>query len=285
MNKFNIAFIAFAMLTSTAITAQLKTPAPSPKCTISQAVGLAEIEVEYSRPGMKGRTIFGGLVPYGEMWRLGANASTKFRTDQDIMLGGMEVPAGEYALYATPNEKAWLITVHKDLTLSGTGGYDAANDLGQIKVEAAKSSETFETLTIDFEGLTTEGADLTIRWENTKVVIPIVTKAIEQVEAQIKKQIIDGPGASDYASAARFYLSQEKDLELALTWIDEAIKGRPEAFWYVHNKAQILGKLGRTKEAISSAEKSMEMARTNEEGDYGYVRNNEKLISELKEGK
>jgi tetratricopeptide (TPR) repeat protein len=135
---------------------------------------------------------------------------------------------------------------------------------------------------MDFSSFTTNSADLCIRWENTVVRIPVLTNAIEAVEAQIKKQIIDGPGANDYAAAARFYLAQEKNYEQALTWMDMAIKERPEAFWYVHNKAQILGKLGRNKEAISVAEKSMEMARSNEDGDFGYVVNNEKLIAELK---
>ncbi len=285
MNKFKIAFIAIALIASTAMTAQLKTPQPSPTCTVSQVVGLTDIEVNYSRPGMKGRTIFGDLVPYGEMWRLGANASTKFKTSGDITFGGLEVPAGEYALFAIPSDGAWAIIVHKDVTFSGTSGYDAANDLGVLKVETSVSKETCETLTIDFSTFTMNSADLCIRWENTVVRIPIKTNAVEAVEAQIQKEIIDGPGAGDYAAAARFYLSQEKNYEQALTWMDIAIKERPEAFWYMHNKAQILGKLGRTKEAISAAEKSMEMARSSEDGDYGYVASNQKLIAELKAGK
>jgi tetratricopeptide (TPR) repeat protein len=282
MNKFNIACLAFVLLASTAISAQLRTPQPSPKCTISQVVGLSDIEVEYSRPGMKGRKIFGGLLAYGEMWRLGANASTKFSTSKDVSLGGFDVPAGDYSLYAIPGEKEWTIIVHKDITLNGTGGYDMANDLGRFTVVPTRSADTFETLTIDFSTFTTVGADLCIRWENTLVRIPIKTHAIEEVEAQIKKEIIDGPGAGDYAAAARFYLSQEKNYEQSLTWIDMAIKGSPDAFWYVHNKAQILAKLGRKKEAISAAEKSMEMAKANEDGDYGYVENNQKLIAEIK---
>ncbi len=285
MNKFKIAFLAFVLLASTAITAQLRTPQPSPKCTISQVVGLSDIEVEYSRPGMKDRKIFGGLLAYGEIWRLGANASTKFSTSKDLSLGGLDVPAGDYSLFAIPGEKEWTMIVHKDLTLNGTGGYDMANDLGRFQVVPSKSAETYETFTLDFSTFTTVGADLCIRWENTVVRIPIKTNALEEVEAQIKKEIIDGPGAGDYAAAARFYLSQEKNYEQSLTWIDKAIEGRPEAFWYVHNKAQILAKLGRTKEAISTAEKSMELAKTNEDGDYGYVESNKKLIEEIKMAK
>lgn len=285
MNKLKIALIAIALVATSAVTAQLKTPQPSPNCTVSQVVGLTDIEVNYSRPGMKGRTIFGNLVPYGEMWRLGANASTKLKTSDDITLGGLDLPAGEYALYAVPSEKAWSIIVHKDLTLWGTGGYDEANDLGQIKVEVTTTESSYETMTIDFSSFTTNSADLCIRWENTLVRIPVKTNAIEVVEAQIQKQIVDGPSAGEYASAARFYLAQEKNYEQALTWVEKAIKERPDAFWYVHNKAQILGKLGRTKDAISVAEKSIEMAKSNEEGDYGYIADNEKLIAELKAGK
>jgi len=282
MNKFKIAFLAFVLLASTAITAQLRTPQPSPKCTVSQVVGLSDIEVVYSRPGMKDRKIFGGLLSYGEMWRLGANASTKFSTSKDISLGGLDVPAGDYSLFAIPGEKEWTMIVHKDVTLNGTGGYDEANDLGRFKVASSTSKDTYESFTIDFSTFTTVGADLCISWENTTVRIPIKTNAIEEVEAQIKKEIIDGPGAGDYAAAARFYLSQDKNYEQSLAWMDKAIEGRPEAFWYVHNKAQILAKLGRKKEAISAAEKSMEMAKANADGDYGYVENNEKLIAEIK---
>ncbi len=286
MKILSTLFSACVMFLSTAAIAQLDTPQPSPLCTISQKVALTDIEVKYSRPGMKARTIFGGLVPYGEMWRLGANASTKFTVSTDITMGGLDVPKGEYALYAIPEEDTWEIVVHKNLEHSGIGDYVQEEDLGRFKAEAVRMQDQTETLTIDFKGFTSEGANMVIKWENIEVKIPIETKAMELVEAQIKNVLIDGPGAGTYYQAARFYLENGKeDMKQALSWIDTAIDKRPEAFWYVHQKAKIQAKMGMKKEAITTATKSMEMAKVNKEGDYGYVKNNETLISDIKAGK
>ncbi len=286
MKILSTLFFACVMFLSTAAIAQLDTPQPSPLCTISQKVALTDIEVKYSRPGMKARTIFGGLVPYGEMWRLGANASTKFTVSTDITMGGLDVPKGEYALYAIPEEDTWEIVVHKNLEHSGIGDYVQEEDLGRFKAEAVRMQDQTETLTIDFKGFTSEGANMVIKWENIEVKIPIETKAMELVEAQIKNVLIDGPGAGTYYQAARFYLENGKeDMKQALSWIDTAIDKRPEAFWYVHQKAKIQAKMGLKKEAITTATKSMEMAKVNKEGDYGYVKNNETLISDIKAGK
>ncbi|NND93671.1 MAG: DUF2911 domain-containing protein [Flavobacteriales bacterium] len=285
MKILSTLIIAACLVLSTASQAQIDTPQPSPLCKISQKVALTDVEIEYSRPGMKARTIFGGLVPYGEMWRLGANASTKIKTSTDIELGGLKVPKGEYALYAIPEEGQWTIVVHKNLKHWGVGEYDEAEDLGRFKVKSKKTSNTVETLTIDFGGFTSSGANLMIMWENTVVNIPIKTNAIQAVEKQIQQVLVDGPSAGTYYNAARFYLDNDKDMKQALIWIDTAIDKRPEAFWYMHQKAKIQAKMGMNKEAIATATKSMEMAQTNEEGDYGYVKNNEMLIADIKAGK
>lgn len=269
------------MLTS-AVQAQLETPQPSPLCTISQKVALTDVEVTYSRPGVKSRTIFGDLVPFGKMWRLGANASTKLKVSSDITLGDLDLPKGEYALYAIPEKDAWTIVVHKNLTHWGIGDYQEKDDHGRIKVKAMQMKDQVESLTIDFGGFQTDGADMYIKWENTMVKIPIKTNAIKEIEDQIQQVLVEGPSAGTYYSAARFYLDNDRDMKQALEWIDMAIKKRPEAFWYIHQKAKIQAKLGMKKEAMATAEKSMKMAKENEEGDYGYVKNNEDLIKEIK---
>lgn len=271
-----------AVLISSVAYTQIKAPKPSPVATLTQEVGLTNVDITYSRPGKKDRKIFGELVPLNEMWRLGANASTKITFSDDVTFGGQPIPAGEYALYAIPGSISWEIIVHKNLTLWGTAGYDAADDQARFKVNTKTMKDTWETLTIEFTDLTTTGGSLVIGWENTAVHIPIETKTNEMVEKQIKQVLVDGPGASDYASGARFYLEQKKDLNLALTWITKACELRPEAFWYLYNKAQIQAELGKTKEAIATATKSMELAKANADGDFGYVANNEKLIAELK---
>lgn len=280
--KMKTFLLASLLFVSATISAQMTTPQPSPSASITQTVGLTEISVDYSRPGLKGRKFIGEIKQNGDMWRLGANASTKFKTDQDITLGGLEVPAGEYALYAVLNAGEWEMVVHKDLTLWGYGGYDKANDLGRFKVKTQKASAKMESLLIDFQKFTTDGADMIIWWDDVMVSIPVKTNAIADVEAQIKSMFEDGPSAGDYHNAARFYLDQKKNMDKALEYVNIAIEKRPDAFWYVHRKALIQAEMGKTKEAIATATKSMEMAKANPEGDYGYVANNEKLIKELK---
>lgn len=281
MKNLRLLIIAVAMVCCTQAYSQLETPQPSPAATVEQAVGLGTVTVDYSRPGMKDRAIFGALVPYGEIWRLGANASTKIEFSEDVEVGGQKVPAGKYALYAIPNEASWTIVLNKNLEHWGTMGYNKEEDQCRFSAIPTKLSDKVETLTIDFSNFTTEGAHLNILWENTKVAIPIKTNALADVEASIEK-IMAGPDAGTYYSAARFNLDNGKDLNKALEWINKAVDMRPEAFWYTHLKAKIQGEMGMKKEAIATATKSMETAKANPDGDYGYVKNNEKLIEELK---
>jgi hypothetical protein len=271
----------FTFLLSLTSFAQLETPQPSPTATLSQKVALTDVSVTYSRPGMKARTIFGGLVPYNEIWRTGANAGTKVTFSDNVTLGGQEVLAGEYTLLTIPGLKEWTVILNKDLTLSGAGGYDMKEDQCRFQV-ATKKGPVAETFTIEFGSFTTTGALMSLYWSDVVVSFPLETKAVEKVEGQIKELLIDGPSAGTYYNAARFYVDQNKELDQALAWIDIACEKRPEAFWYTHQKAQILAKLGKTKEAIATAEASMAAAKANKEGDFGYVATNEKLINELK---
>jgi hypothetical protein len=275
-------FIALAIFAVTSVSAQLKTPAPSPLGSIEQTVGLTKIKIEYSRPGVKERKILGVKEPFGEMWRTGANASTKIEIENDITMGGMEVPAGKYSFYTIPGESEWTIVLNKNLEHWGVGDYTAEEDLVRFTVKPIKLTDLVETLTFDFNTFTAETANLVLSWENTKLIIPIGTKAGAMVESQIKELLIDGPSAGTYYAAARYYLEEGKDLNLALTWIDAALEKKPEAFWYMHRKAQIEAGLGKNKEAIATAQKSIELAKASEDGDYGYTAKNEKLIEELK---
>lgn len=274
-----LALVAGAFI-STALS-QISAPQPSPTAKISQKVGLTDVEINYSRPGMKGRKIFGDLVPFGEIWRTGANSSSKITVSDNVKIGGQDVPAGTYALYTIPGKEEWTVIIHKYLENWGAGGYDISQDLCRFKVKPTMMKETYETFTIDFSNLTYSAGTIDLKWENTKVSFQIETPADAMVEKQIKETLVDGPSAGSYASAATFYLEKGKELDQALTWINTAIEKRPEAFWYVHTKAKILAKQGKKKEAIETATKSMEMAKANKGGDFGYVANNQKLIDEL----
>lgn len=273
--------LSAAMGITFAFNAQIKAPQPSPESTVKQAVGLTDVTVTYSRPSAKGRKVFGELVPMNEMWRTGANASTKITFSEPVKIEGNAVPAGQYALYAIPGAQEWTIVLHKNLTLWGTGGYNEAEDLLRVKVKPVAKQDFVETFTIDFSDFTATSAHLNLIWENTEVPVKIETNTDELMEKQIKAQLVDGPSAGTYAAAANYYLEKNVQLDQAIAWIDKAIEKRPEAFWYMHTKAKIQAKQGKKKEAIATAQKSMELAKANKEGDFGYVLNNQKLIEEL----
>lgn len=263
---------------------QIDMPRPSPGATIMQDVGLSEITVEYSRPGAKDRKIFSELVPYGEVWRTGANASTKIEFSEDVNFGGMEVPAGKYAMLSVPGKSEWTIILNTDLE-SNIGGYDEAKDLGRIEVSSEMMETMFETFTIEFSHLTDNGAHLNIIWENTHVAIPITTDTDSKVMAMINEQLVEGGNADltarDYANAADFYHKKGENLDQAVEWMDKAVEMSPDAFWYMHRYAKLLADAGKKDTAIQMAKKSMEMAEANEGGDYGYVKRNEELLKEL----
>lgn len=282
MNTIKTIVMTASIIASSSLFAQLKTPQPSPSLTFKQTVGLTEITVEYSRPGVKGRTIFGDLIPYGEIWRTGANASTKIEVSDDVKIGGKDVPAGKYALYTIPNKDEWTIILHKNTSYWGVGEYKEEEDLVRFNVKSSESSNSVESFTINFGTFTEAGANMSLSWANTMVSFAIETNTSAMVEKQIKELLIDGPAAGTYAGAARYYLDNDKDMNQALDWMNKAIEKRPDAFWYVHQKAKMQAKLGMKKEAIATAEKSLEMAKSSKGGDYGYIANNEKLIEELK---
>ena len=284
MNLKNV-ILAAGVFANTLVSAQLKTPQPSPSASIKQTVGLTDVTVDYSRPGMKGRKVFGDLVAFGSVWRTGANKATAITLSDDVKIGGKDVKAGKYSIFTIPGEAEWTVIVNSNTELWGAGGYKQEEDVARFMVKPTKLNDTYETFTIGFSHLTNDAAHVNLMWENTKVSFKIETMANEQVQKQINEMLVEGPSAGTYYGAARYYLDNDKDLKQALTWIDKAIEKRPEAFWYIHQKAKIQGKLGMKKEAIATAEKSMEMAKANKEGDYGYVKNNEDLIKELKSKK
>lgn len=261
------------------VNAQIKTPAPSPLSKIEQEVGLATVTVEYSRPGVKGRKIFGngGLLPYGKMWRTGANNCTKVRFSEDVSVGGKELKKGAYALYMTPNAGAWDVYFYNDISNWGLPKeWEESKVAAHLKITPQASPISFETMTFDLGNLTNEGADLRLMWENTIVSIPVSTGAAEKVEDMIKKTL-QGPSTQDYYAAGRWYLDNEIDLNQAYEWIHKANEKDPK-FWTLRQEALALSKLGRKKEAIEAAKKSMEMAK--EAGNDDYIRMNEASIKE-----
>lgn len=260
--------------------AQIKTPQPSPGCKLSQDVGLIKVDVDYSRPSAKGRKIFGDLVPFGELWRTGANASTKVTLSDDGFVGGVALKKGTYALYTIPGEREWTIIFYTDVTLWGAP--DAAEfkeDLVAAKFMASvrPMRDLVESFTLNFSNLRGNGGDLELSWEYTKVVIPFTVDTDGKVMAAIKTTM-DGPAAGDFYGAARYYFDEKKDMAQALVWVDKSLEKGGDKFWILRLKANILAELGRYKEAIMVAEKSTELAK--KDGNADYPRMNDKSIME-----
>ncbi len=262
--------------------AQIKTPQPSPTASFKQAFGLGEISVNYSRPQVKGRVIFGDLVPYDKLWRTGANASAKITFSDDVTIEGNKLAAGEYALYTIPGKTEWTVIFHKNLKLWGLGDpgdYKEENDALRVKVKSQALTSNVESFTISVSDVAANTCKLNIEWEKTKVSVAVGTEIDAKITASIDKALNPKPDASSYFSAASYYYENDKDLNKASEWVAQAIAARPEAFWMVHLQAKIYKKLGKKAEAIDAANKSKEIA--NKAGNADYVALNDKLIAEI----
>ena len=257
--------------------AQLKTPAPSPTQTIKQDFGVSSIELVYSRPGMKGRKIFGDLVPWNKVWRTGANSATRIKFNDDVTIGGQPLKAGEYALYTVPKETEWEIIINKGSANWGTD-YKMEDDILRVMAKPIKLDQPVESFTMQFANVKPTSTDLRIMWDKTAVAIPITTDIDKKVMAQINNQVIKD--SRPYFQSAMYYLENGKDLNQAVNWFDKAIEQNPNGYWIYHQKANALAKLGKKAEAKAVAQKSMDIARQEKNDDY--VRLNEKLIAELK---
>lgn len=268
-----IAFIILCSITITS-TAQITKPSLSPKIVTQQQVGLANFTLEYGQPNKQERTIFGGLIPYNKLWRTGANSSTKITVDTEVTFAGNTIPAGTYGLYSIPSEKEWTIILSKNSKLWGAGGYNEAEDFIRFKVPSIQLDDTLETFSIHFENFNTNGGDLVIAWENTKVKIPVFVDSDKAIFEEIEAKITNASGeitAATYFDAAQFYYLKNKQLDKAVAWFDKAIELRPGAFWYVYYRGELALQLNDTKTAKAYATRCLEAAKKSTSSDYGYI--------------
>ena len=273
-------FLSALLVGFTVANAQIKTPAPSPIGKISQEVGLIKVDIEYSRPSAKGRKVYGDLVPFGTMWRTGANASTKITVSEDAKVAGMPLPKGTYALYTIPGEKEWTVLFYKNSTFWGTPepkDFKEEDVQARVTVPSIPIRDLVETFTLNINNLRNNGGDLEIIWEYTKIVVPITTDTDNKVMKAIEATMA-GPGANDFNAAARYYYEEKKDMGQALIWVDKALEKGGDKFWILRLKANILAEQGRYKDAIMVAGKSTELAKI--DGNEDYPRMNDKSIAE-----
>ncbi|MDO8998815.1 MAG: DUF2911 domain-containing protein [Bacteroidota bacterium] len=273
------AAIAITAITTTSINAQLKVPAPSPLQTIKQAFALSDITIEYSRPSAKGRVIYGDVVPFGKVWRTGANGATKITFGEDVKVEGTDVKAGTYAIYSIPNKDSWEIMLYKDLTLGGdVAEYKKENELLRFTVKPTTTSDKTETFTIDLANITSNTVKVQLVWEKTRVSFNVVADIDTKIMKTIDNTIVKDN--RPYYQAASYYYENDKDLKQAVEWVDKAIANNPKAYWVLLLKAKIQTKQKDTKGAIATAEQVIVLA-TEEKND-DYVAMAKKLITENK---
>lgn len=262
-------------------------PAASPACTLKQRVGLTDIQVDYSRPGVKDRTIFGGIVPYSQVWRTGANQATRLTFSTPVKLEGHEIPAGTYALFTIPGEDEWTIIINKNAKQWGAFQYNEKEDVVRFKVRPVALADTrIETFTIEFNHIRDESAVLNLVWDQTvipiRLEVDVAGKLVPQIEAALAK-----PGKKSdgfYFQAATFYYDHNLDLKQALDWVNTGLADNPRiAFEMFHLKAQILAKQGDKPGAIAAAKQSTELALKAEGPGSSFPKMNQDLISSLQE--
>lgn len=265
--KKTLLFLALGMLSLQSMAQKINMPAPSPLQTLTQKFGLGDVTVEYSRPAVKDRVIFGELVPYGKVWRTGANSATKITFTEDVKLEGKDVKAGTYAIYTVPNSESWDVMLYSDLTLGGNvAEYKKENEVLRFSVTATTIPMKIESFTINITDVEPTEANLTLMWENTMVAIKMTT----DIDAKVMKSIEESMKSDkpDYFRAATYYFENNKDMKQALTWANKAVAENPTAFFMMYLKARIEYKTGDKKAGKASAESTIKLAKEAKNDDF-----------------
>ena len=280
--------LAFLWAFSSTLPAQapdVEFPAASPACTLKQHIGLTDIEIVYSRPGVKNRTIFGGIVPYGQVWRTGANQATKIIFSTPVKLEDTDIPAGTYALFTIPGEQEWTVIISTNAAQWGAFQYNEKDDFARFKVTPVTLTDTtIETFTIEFNRIRDESAVLNLVWDKTVVPIHLQVEVTSKLVPQIEAAMAAPGKKSDgfYFQAATFYFNHDQDLKKALDWVNAGLADNPRtAYEMLHLKAQILAKQGDKAGAIAAAKQSSELAIKAEGSGSSFVKMNQDLISSL----
>lgn len=267
-------FAVAGLFMYTAQAQQVRTPAPSTGQTLKQEFGLGTVEVVYSRPSAKGRQVMGNLVPFGKVWRTGANSATTVTFSDDVTIGGTSVKAGKYGLLTIPGASEWTVIITKDLNVTSPSAYKPENDVVRVKAASNELPMKIETFTMIMGDVTNTSMEIGMMWENTYVGFTINT----DVDSKVMKQIDDAMNKDTrpYYAAAAYYFDNGKDMAKAREWIDKAIASNPQAFWMTLLKARIHAKMGDKAGASAMCDKTIELATAAKNDDYI------KMASELK---
>ncbi len=277
----NFLILAFAFLVvSFSIDAQVNMPAPSPTQTIMQDFGMGKIELTYSRPGIKGRQVFGDnseLVPLGKPWRTGANAATKIHFSDSVTIGSTTLDSGSYVIYTIPNRVQWDVVFSKGTAYPGSAGFKESDDVLHYKAPVTTIKEKIETFTMQFTNLKNESCELHLRWANTDVAVPIITHIKERIRSRLETALQGDK--KPYYQAANFYYDYDKNYAKALEYINKAIDENPTAYFMFLQKARIQKAMGDKAGAKASALKTIELAKEAKNADY--INFGNKLLKQL----
>lgn len=261
LTKSTLAIALLAGVMARPAVAQLSMPEPSPPATVTQKIGFTDLTIKYARPAVKGRVIFGKLVPYGELWRTGASDATILTISDPMTVAGKPLPAGKYSLFTIPTRTEWTVILNSYTEGHGTTGYDAKNDVLRFTVKPDSSARFYESFTIEVQDVVKNQANLYLTWANTSVHFPLVSNADERITTEILKRTAsatdEDPGV--FYQSALYYFDAGKDPKQALAWATKAATLKP-AFNYLHLQAKLLAQTGDYKAAIAAARKSSELA-------------------------
>ncbi|MCW3089662.1 MAG: Tetratricopeptide 2 repeat-containing protein [Ferruginibacter sp.] len=270
--------IFIGSMANTSFGQTLTTPQPSTTQTVKQNFGLSVIELSYSRPNVKGRTVMGDLVPYGKVWRTGANQATTLTFGDEVIIGGKKIAPGKYGLVSIPGKDTWTLIITKQLDITSPAAYKEENDVVRVNVKPVSLNENVETFTMQFANVKSGTCDLNLLWDKTAVTLPIATDVDTKVMSQINT--IMTKDNLPYFNAAMYYMDNGKDLNQALTWFNKAAEQNPDAFFVHYQRASCLAKLGKKQEAITAATQSLELSKAAKNADY--IKLNEDLIAKLR---
>jgi hypothetical protein len=274
-----IIFVLAMIIANYVSEAQVKTPAPSPKSTLTQMVGLTNVEIVYSRPSAKGRDVFNNLVSFGKLWRTGANENSTISFSDDVVIAGKTLPKGKYAIFTTPKADSWEIIFYSALDNWGTPEtWDETKVALKTTVKSEQVDRFVESFTIGINNLDNNFAHLELSWEKTIVAIKFEVPTAKNAMASIDK-VLAGPGAGDYFSAAQYIFQSNGELTKALTYVNKALEmNKDKPFWYNRLKSLIQAKQGDKNGAIETAKISLASAEIAKNQDY--IKMNKDSIAE-----
>ena len=271
--------LALLVLSTSIATAQLKLPVLSPTSTIMQEFATSKIEITYSRPSMKGRVIFGDLVPYNQVWRTGANAATKVMFGEEVVIAGTSIKPGSYSLYTVPGTSEWEVIINTNTGNWVSNGYDTKDDVVRFTIKPTTLTAPVETFTIGVGNITYNTCTIDLAWDRTHVSIPVKADNNARLMKEIE-QAIERPNIP-YRAAAQYYLSTNQNLDKALDYAQRSAAANPKQYWQHMLVAEIAAKVNNATVCREAVAKVRELTKGTD-GEKSYYTATQALLDSLK---